>query len=160
GSVAAPDWNRAWLATSISYHRSSDPPPPKTACEVHSAVAPPCAGSTAATACVRRPSSVSIVCALPICGAGDGGEYCATGTAVPDLGMFAVPSGFFVTSYSSSSVPVAPEFVLSGTATTQPVEDASACTPGSGVEARVTPSAFWMAVCWPCWNVLAAGHVV
>ena len=53
-------------------------------------------------------------------GAGDGGEYCGTVTAVATCGMFAVPSLFFVTLYSSSSVPVAPEFVLSGTATTHP----------------------------------------
>src|SRR5439155_9950341 len=43
GSVAAPLWKRAAFATSISYQRSCDPAPPNTACDVHSAVAPPCA---------------------------------------------------------------------------------------------------------------------
>jgi hypothetical protein len=63
--VRVPCWIRAWAAGLISYQRTWEPAPPKTACWVHSAVAPPWAGSTAETAWVLRASRVSSTSAVP-----------------------------------------------------------------------------------------------
>jgi hypothetical protein len=59
GLETAPDWSSDPPAASISYQRSSTPPPPKTACAVQRPSAFPWPGSTAATAASKRPSSVS-----------------------------------------------------------------------------------------------------
>ena len=56
--------------------------------------------------------------------------------------------------------PEAPEFVLSGTATIQPVGDGSTCLPGSGVEARVVPSSFSSGPTFPVLNEFALGHLL
>src|SRR5438093_6166595 len=74
--------------------------------------------------------------------------------------MFGVPSGFFVAWYSSSSVPVAPELVGSGTDTIHPSEEKSVCWAGSGVEDRVAPSEFRSWVRLPLTMLPADGHVV
>src|SRR5437660_4220931 len=100
GSITSPVWNSDKWWTSTSYHCTCDDPATSlTECDVHSAQspAPPLRrGSMAATAWVRRPSSVSMVCALLACGAGGGGanDGVATQVASPTL---AVPSAFFVT---------------------------------------------------------------
>src|SRR5215831_4781604 len=67
--VAVPDWYRLLAATLISYQRTCAPAPPATELEVQSAVPPPRSGSTAVTACIRRPSSVSSRNEVPDCGA-------------------------------------------------------------------------------------------
>src|SRR6266511_5352586 len=74
--------------------------------------------------------------------------------------MFADPSGFVVTLYSSRVVPEAPEFVLSGTAAIQPVDEGSVWTAGSGVEASVTPSSFRMPLTFPVLTAEDGGQVV
>src|SRR5690348_3231030 len=67
--LTVPCWIRAWVAGLISYQRTWEPAPPKTACWVHSAVTPPCKGSTAETAWVLRASRVSSRSAVPGWGA-------------------------------------------------------------------------------------------
>ena len=74
GLVTLPDCSSEPAAGSSSYHRSSVPAPPKTACAVQSASRLPCPGSTAATAASKRPSSVSSRLALPCSGAFEGIE--------------------------------------------------------------------------------------
>jgi hypothetical protein len=71
---AVPDCSNEAAFGSISYQRSSAPPPPKTECAVQIATLPAWPGSTAATAASKRPSSVSSRYVLPTCGALDGIE--------------------------------------------------------------------------------------
>src|SRR5215468_2668871 len=70
--LRVPCWIRAWVAGLISYQRTWEPAPPKTACWVHSAVTPRCAGSTAETAWVLRASRVSSRSVVPGWGADAG----------------------------------------------------------------------------------------
>src|SRR5487761_874372 len=85
GELTLPDCDRLGvLAVEISYQRSSAPAPPNTVWAVQIAVAPS-RGSTAATACSRRVSSVSRTTVVPRCGASAGTEYAVTPIAVAPL---------------------------------------------------------------------------
>src|SRR6266536_2768866 len=95
--VSVPCWIRARVAGLISYQRTWEPAPPKTACWVHSAVTPPCEGSTAETAWVLRASRVSSLSEVPGWGAEAGTLNALTGTEVPVAGIVAVPVEDLVT---------------------------------------------------------------
>ena len=88
-SVAAPLWSNVGglVVGSISYHRSWDPAPPATACAVQMASVVPRRGSAAATACSKRPSSVSRTLVLLHCGALGGALNDATGTVKGPLSL-------------------------------------------------------------------------
>src|SRR6266700_1016905 len=156
--VSVPCWIRAWVAGLISYQRTWDPAPPKIACWVHSAVTPPCSGSTAETAWVVRASRVSSRSAVPGWGAEAGTLNALTGTEVPVAGIVAAPVEDFVTLNTVRKV-APPDGILAGRATAHPVELVSVWLAGTGVNAAV-PLAFFSVPETPAVNVLGAGQAV
>src|SRR5437763_467896 len=118
--LIVPFWIREWAAGLISYQRTWEPAPPKTACWVHSAVTPPCAGSTASTAWVLRASRVSSTSAVPGWGAEAGTRKALTGTEVPVTGIVAAPVADLVTVNTVRKV-APPDGMEAGRATAHPV---------------------------------------
>src|SRR5262249_49746955 len=59
GLLMVPFWIRLWVAGLISYQRTWEPTPPRTACWVHRAAAPPRAGAMASPAWGLRASRVA-----------------------------------------------------------------------------------------------------
>src|SRR6266487_2022380 len=81
--LRVPCWIRVWVAGLISYQRTWEPAPPKTACWVHSAVTPA--------------SRVSSTSAVPGWVAEAGTWKALTGTEVPVTGITAAPVADLVT---------------------------------------------------------------
>src|SRR6266702_3173066 len=156
--LRVPCWIRVWVAGLISYQRTWEPAPPKTACWVHSAVTPPWAGSTAETAWVLRASRVSSASAVPGWGAEAGTWKALTGTEVPVAGIVAAPVADFVTVNTVRKV-APPDGMLAGRATAHPAELVSVWLAGTGVNAAV-PSAFFSVPEIPAVNVPGAGQAV
>ena len=154
--LRVPCWIRAWVAGLISYQRTWEPAPPKTACWVHSAVTPPWAGSTAETAWVLRASRVSSMSAVPGWGAEAGTWKALTGTEVPVTGIIAAPVADLVTVNTVRKV-APPGGMLAGRATAHPVGLVSVWFAGTGVNAAV-PSAFFSAPLSPMASVPGAGQ--
>src|SRR6266699_1663243 len=139
--LTVPCWIRVWVAGLISYQRTWAPAPPKTACWVHSAVTPPCTGSTAVTAWVLRASRVSSKSAVPGWGAAAGTWKALTGTEVPVAGITAAPVADLVTVNTVRKV-APPDGMPAGRATAQPVELVSVWFATTEVYTAV-PSAFF-----------------
>src|SRR5947207_3087045 len=156
--VRVPCWIRAWVAGLISYQRTWEPAPPKTACWVHSAVTPPCTGSTAETAWVLRASRVSSVSAVPGWVTEAGTRKALTGTEVPVTGITAAPVADLVTVNTVRKV-APPGGMLAGRATAHPAGLVSVWLAGTGVNAAV-PSAFFSAPVSPTVSVPGAGQAV
>src|SRR6266516_554538 len=154
--LRVPCWIRAWVAGLISYQRTWEPAPPKTACWVHSAVTPPCTGSTAETAWVVRASRVSSASAVPGWVAEAGTWKAVTGTEVPVTGITAAPVADLVTGNTVRNV-APPGGMLAGRATAHPVGLVSVWLAGTGVNAAV-PSACFSAPVSPTVSVPGAGQ--
>ena len=141
-----PEDNTPPVAAEISYQRTCAPAPPNTVCCVQTAVCP-ATGSTAATACVRRPSEVSIFFFVPGCGAFAGTEYPAAREtfSVESNAALPVPSFPIVNKVRWVATPFG-WLDASGSATTYPFGSRySTLLAGTGVDASapnasVTPT--------------------
>src|SRR5438045_2245872 len=111
---------------SISYQRSSEPPPPATPWAVQTSVLP-VFGSMADTACSRRASSVSSRLLVLHCWAEGGVEYEGTVTEKGPLRTGSPVDLFLFTLNTVMTLPLP-----SGVTTTHPEPEGSACWAGSG----------------------------
>src|SRR5579875_5035 len=131
-----PVWRTDRLAGMTSYQRTIEPDPPAIVCWVQIASAPPALGSSASTACVRRPSNESSVSVVPGCGTAGGTEKLGTGTSPS-----AISAGEPLASPICQSIRWLPELSpvlsLKSAAITYPGDaEPSETMAGSGVKAR------------------------
>src|SRR5207247_5393464 len=134
GSLAASDWTTAPPVGSTSYQLIWLPAPPRTVWPAHRVVVPK-VGSTPDTACVRRPSRVSSVLAVPFWGA-FGGLWKEPTTIESGEDTAGTPP-LFVTVNTVSCVPV-PHLgghSMSDRPSTYPVADGSVWIAGTGGKA-------------------------